>query len=208
MQKCSPKLLSLDNLSSITSWMLKGILIALFIFSTFIGQFPLNITVLVAVFISFSPVFVSRRYDIHFPRVVDVTITIALLLDIVGRVFKLYHTTDWWWWDIMTHMIGSITVSVLAFYLIFSLFIFKKIKISYWMMGVFIFSFTMMIGSLWEVSEFYFDMFTGYNTFVNGANSVRDMLFDAVGGAIVAMLGVCYTKHVVHKKNIFKRLFS
>jgi len=191
----------MPRISTIISWTLKGVLFALFMFSTMANQFPLNLTVLLAVFVSISPLLISRRYDFNFPPLVDLVITFALLMDIIGRVFKLYHTVDYWWWDIMTHTLGTATIALLAFYLVFMLVYLKRVKISYWMMGVFTFSFAMMIGAIWEVFEFYYDRFTGYNTYFNSANSARDMLFDIIGGLFVAILGTIYTKRIMTKRS-------
>lgn len=189
-----------SKISYYTSWLLKLVLIGLFIFATFTNLFPLNITILITVFLAFSPSFIERSYKFHFPVLLDLVITAALLLDSIGRVFKLYHTVDYWWWDIMTHFTGTAMISLIAFYIMFTFLYLKKIRLPYWAIGLFTFSIAMTIGALWEIGEFYFDYVTGYNTYLNEANSIRDMLFDVVGGSLVAIIGSIYIKHIQKKK--------
>lgn len=179
------------------SWGLKIILIGLFIFSTFTSQFPLNIAILMAVFLSFAPSFFARSFKIHFPVEIEAVVTFALLLDSIGRVFRLYHTDLYWWFDIVTHFLGTLTISLVAFYLMFAFLFLRKIKMPYWVFGLFTFAIAMAIGALWEIGEFYFDRVTGFNSYFNESNSIRDMLFDAGGALLISIAGSLYLKRRV-----------
>lgn len=182
------------KISYYLSWSLKLILLGLFIFSTFYRQFPINIAVLVAVFLSFSPAFVERSYKYHFPIELDAVVTFAILLDSMGRVFNFYGQFDWF--DQITHFMGTATISLTAFYIMFSFLYLKKIKLPPWAIALFTFCIAMTIGALWEIGEWQFDRLTGgtYNTYRDEPNSIRDMKWDVIGGIVVAILGNFYIK--------------
>lgn len=108
---------------------------------------------------------------INYSDFLQLLIYIFLVGSLVGgEVYNLYFVI--WFYDIVLHVISSFIVSFLFFY-IFKLFRFSVNKFLFMLC---IFSFAMMVASLWEITEFSIDMVLDKDmqkdTVINEVNSM------------------------------------
>ena len=151
----------LQKIRDAIPWLLRLALVAMLPIEWVDGDFMSVGAILVVLCLSFVPAIIAHNAKAHLPWVVDFWVVLALFLDTVGVVYGLYHDTDYWWWDKMTHLIGTMMVGLFAFYIVFLLNFIGKIYMSIPMVGLFIFFTSLAIGGVWEIGEFYTDQFFG-----------------------------------------------
>jgi hypothetical protein len=61
--------------------------------------------------------------------------------------------------------------------------------------ALFIIMFTMAIGVIWELTEYLVDELTGNHLQYSLTDTMRDLLFDTIGGLLVASVGSFYLKY-------------
>ena len=61
--------------------------------------------------------------------------------------------------------------------------------------ALFVFAFSMMMGSVWEIFEFSIDSFFGFNMQKSGlVDTMWDLIVDAIGALFISILGYFYVK--------------
>lgn len=191
------------NLSLLIPWVLKVILLGIFLAEFYVQDYLIAIGTLVALTISLVPAGVSRNYHINLPWVIDLAITGALFLHFVGLYYNLYHDPSWWWWDLMTHFIGTAVIALLAFYIIFALDYTKKIRLSLPLIITSTLTTALAIGALWEIGEYYFDGLFGTHTIQGIDDTIHDLVFDILGAGVVSIIGTSYAHYLRRTKHEF-----
>lgn len=189
------------NVSSFVSWALKLVLLVVFFAEFYFQDYLVAIGTLIALTISLTPAGLTRNYHINLPRVIDIAVTSALALHFVGLYYNLYHDPTWWWWDHMTHFIGTAVISLLAFYITFALDYTKKLRLTLPFIVISTITTALAIGSLWEVGEYYFDHLFGTNTVQGIDDTIHDLVFDLLGAIVVSAIGVVYTYYLRRKQH-------
>lgn len=182
------------SLPILISWTSRSLLVVIMIVELFQHHFMVSFGALTALVLSVLPMFVFKDYSRTLPRFVELGVTIALLLHVVGLTFNFYHDIDYWWWDQMTHFLGTAVIALLAFEFIFTLNYTRKIYMSKSLMSVFTFCAAMAIGAIWEISELYFDKLFQTQALGDLYDTMQDLQFDMVGGLVVAIFGYWYQK--------------
>lgn len=182
--------------NSVLSWLMKGFLILLVPFEIWEGNFFAVTIIILIIFLSFIPAIVSHNVKKQLPWTVDFMVTLALTLHTIGFVFGLYHNNNFWWWDNMTHFLGTITIGLVAFQLIFSLNFVGKVKMSLPLVGFFIFVTALAIGVLWEIFEWNSDLFfhTNYQLGPYLTDTMTDLSFDTLGAILISLFGIWYMR--------------
>lgn len=199
-----------------TSWAMKSSILGVVFYALFYkGDVPLALLALAAFGITLTPTILSRNYRITLPLYLDFLIALALMLDIVfGEGARFY---DWvTGWDWMTHFIGTFVIAMFAFSMVYTFHYTGKLRLSLPFIAFFTMMASLAVGALWEIAEFAVDHF-GYNSQKGLNNTMWDLIFDAVGGFAVAVLGVLYIRYLAHRekrqlvspfRRIFKTFFS
>jgi hypothetical protein len=156
------------------------------------GDYVTALVSMFSFFVAFSPSIIGRNSKAHLPWSLDFSLSIALLLHSVGLAFNLYHAESWWWWDELTHALGSFVVGMVAFHLVFTLNFLGKVHMSVPMMGIFIFLSAMGIGAIWEIMEFYSDRYLGTISQVSLENTMRDLQFNFIGAVAISFIAMRY----------------
>lgn len=170
----------------------------------------------------FIPSIITKKFKIEIPSnmyiVYVVFLYAAIFLGEVGNFFyKVPH------WDIMLHTFSGAMIGALGFSVVN---IFNKdenisVKLSPAFVAVFAFEFAITLGVMWEIYEFTFDGLLGVNmqkfaledgTQLIGraalADTMEDLMVDAVGAFIMAVIGyisVKYKKGWIEKMIIKKK---
>lgn len=192
------------SFNSFLSWLMKLSLLILLPYELLAGNLLMFLGIVIALGISITPIIVFKDYNHHLPRTIDFLVTLSLYLYFVGVSMGFYQSTTGWtkWWSQMTHFLGTAIIALLAFMIVYTLHFVKKIKMSIPLIGLFTFVTALAIGALWEVGEFYFDAIFGTQAIPSIEDTIQDLVFDTLGGSIIAILGMFYVAN--HESKILK----
>ena len=155
---------------------------------------------IIAFVILWLPPLLAKNFHIHFPLEFELLLNIFIYGSIfLGEIHSFY--TRYWWWDIVLHTGSGIALGFIGFLVLYSLYQTKKIVISPFLLALFSFCFALALGALWEIFEFFVDMFMGTNMQKNGlTDTMWDLVVDAVGAFIVSVSGYLYITY--HTKGV------
>lgn len=185
------------------SMAMKGIMILLFFIALIEGNKIIILGVFLNIIFAFLPGYLNKNTKYSFPWTLDFMVIFSLLLHTIGFTFDLYHDIKWWWWDNMTHALGSFVFGMLSFHLVFTLNFLGKVIMTIPMVGLFIFLSTMGVGAIWEILEFYMDMILKTNTQLSLNETMSDLQFNFIGAIIISFVGMRYL-YVKREKEIGK----
>jgi hypothetical protein len=173
--------------------------------SLIVGNF-LNVGIaLLALFITFIPQIIERRFGIHYPTEFEIAIMVFIYLSLIlGSVGEFYDLFPWW--DTMLHTISGILFGLLGFSLVYHLnrSSWEKIRLSRAFIALFAFCFALSLGAIWEIYEYLVDSLFGWNMQRSGLpDTMSDLILDALGAGIVSSAGYVYLKGNV---KLFERL--
>jgi hypothetical protein len=200
------------SIGTVTSWGMKLSILGVVLFALLYRMdFPFAILALSAFFVSMIPTILSRNYHINLPLELDFLIALALVLDIVlGEGARFYDWVPAWDW--LTHFFGTAVIAIFAFMMVYTFHYTGKVRLSFPFIAFFTVIVSLAVGALWEIAEFVVDQF-GYQSQRSLENTMWDLIFDAIGGAAVALFGILYMRYLTHEKKKqlvgpFKRFFK
>lgn len=129
---------------------------------------------------------------------VFITIVIVAILHFSALQFFLYW--KFWWFDILTHFLGGLWVSISLLWLFFQfglVNIFKNKKNHNLLVA---FVGTLFVGVMWEIFEYYFGI-AGVDAPNYVKDTVMDIFFDLTGGLVA--YGIFVFKGY-HQTNLIK----
>lgn len=135
---------------------------------------------------------ILRRYSIVVDAGLELYLFIALLLHLIGGVFRLYERYNW---DFLTHIISGIGAAA-AFLAIISTFdkYTETINLTPWAMALVVVLFTEASGVLWEIGEFASDALFGTHEQQGLHDIISDLANDLAGAIITALFAILYIK--------------
>lgn len=155
------------------------------------GNFTWVPAAVIALIISTLPILLRRNLKLVLPLELNFWVVLALFLHVVGGFSGFYDDVPGW--DHLTHMMSASLIAALGFVVVVSIDLYvRSITLPRPFLAFFIVMFTMSIGVVWELVEFGNDQLTGSNLQYSLDDSMVDLMFDAFGGFIVAVLGVHY----------------
>ncbi|GAB7094819.1 hypothetical protein JCM30237_19720 [Halolamina litorea] len=157
--------------------------------------------------VTYIPAILERDYDIPMDPALVLWITLAVFfhafgtLGLPGDVLNPYRTI--WWWDHMTHTfsasivagVGYVTVRAIDEHT-------EAISFPQRFVFVFILLFTVAFGVFWEVIEFALGLLAaatgtpGILTQYGIEDTMKDLLFDTLGGIVVGLWGTAHLSNV------------
>ena len=157
----------------------------------------------IALLVTFLPAMLERDYDIPMDAALPRWITTAVFLHAVGTLGP-YRDASFWWWDHVTHLLSSSLVAAIGYATARALDEHTdKIYFPPRFTFVFILLFVIAFGVVWEVIEFAVGglahalgsdaVLTQYGV----EDTMKDLLFDTLGGLLVAIWGTAYLSDVV-----------
>lgn len=154
---------------------------------------------------SYIPMIVEKAWKINIPTAVEIIYivfaTLSLILGEIGDFYVKYR-----WWDSMLHTMSGVILGCIGF-MIINLCNgnehVKSFKLGAGFAAIFVFSFTLMCGSIWEIVEWLADTINGtnmqrYQDNISGVglvgraalfDTMKDLMLDAAGGLLVSILG-------------------
>lgn len=132
-------------------------------------------TCLMILFFTYIPLFLQRRTELALPYALQAAIIAFIFLSVfLGEVVRFYDKFHWW--DFMLHVVSGVVLGLVGFYMLCSLNSTDNavFQMSRFNICVFVFSFALALGVLWEVFEFAGDSTLGMN--MQKSVYVTDML--------------------------------
>ena len=162
----------------------------------------------IALGVTYLPATLERDYRIPMDARLTLWITTAVFLHALGTVglpgsqFSFYQSV--WWWDHLTHALSSSVVAAAGYATVRAIDLHsEQVTLPPRFIFVFILMFVVAFGVLWEVLEF---AVGGLGSLFGGANiltqygledTLLDLVFDIIGGLVVAVWGSAYLSDVV-----------
>lgn len=170
------------------------ILIGTFIFSI-VSKEKNNLFLLfggmLCILLPFLITYIANKTKLMFPsNFQTITVIYILLALYFGEFLKFY--SRFWWWDLFLHFAFGCYGVIIFLHLIKGIFQ-KTNNISISRFGVFsalsAFSFSIALGTLWEIAEFLCDYFLKTNT-VNGGleDTASDLIVKVIGAFITCII--------------------
>jgi len=178
----------------LTSYTFHFALLGLFAVGLYYGDLYAAFASLFSFGLMSIPLFLRRRGLVAIPWELNLWIFIALFLHNLGVLADYYDR--FWWWDKLTHFLSASLIAGFGF--IFIVIIDKYVDTIYLpqrMLSFFIIVFVLAMGVVWEIFEFGFDVFLGTRMQYSLDDTVMDLVFDLLGGLVVAVLGPVYLRY-------------
>lgn len=158
--------------------------------------------------IIFIPKMLDRIVHIRLPKVMEIIFVAfcfcSLILGDVADFYGKFH-----WWDDLQHGISGILLGILGYSLIntFNSVDGTKIKFSPLFVSLWVISFALSVGAIWEIIEFVTDGLFGLNSqqFLEGSgtfdeaaplvghealrDTMEDLMLDLAGSLIISIIG-------------------
>ncbi len=170
----------------------------------FVSAVIIGLIILVSMF----PLFLRSRTSLMIPLEIEVmSIAIIFASLYLGEMSGFYE--KFWWWDLLLHSTSGFLFGVFGFLLIWVLNENPKafLNLSPFFMAVFACSFSIAMGTLWEVFEFGMDLFFGLNMQKSGLmDTMSDIIVVCIGAVIVSIYGYIYMRF--NKSSIASRWLS
>lgn len=152
----------------------------------------------------FTPRLIEQKYKISLPIEFHATVYLFMFASLfLGSVSGAYWQL--WWWDIALHIASGIVVSFAAFLILYTLYLQNRLNMTPAMVAFFAFSVGLAAGAVWEIWEYFLDVFFGQNAQGGVEDTMQDLVVDALGALLVALAGYFYIKKEEPGHNPIKR---
>jgi hypothetical protein len=174
------------------------------------GSLGIVVNAAIALGVTYLPAVLERDYAIPMDPALTLWLTSAVFLHALGTVGLPLAGTggsfyrNVWWWDHLTHTLSSSVVGAAGYATIRALEVHTEtVHFPGKFVAVFLLLFVVAFGVFWEVIEF---AISGAASMLGGesvltqyglSDTMLDLLFDVVGGVIVALWGTAYLSDVV-----------
>jgi len=171
------------------------------------GNAGIVVNTAVALFVTQLPPILERDYEIPMDPRLTLWITTAVFLHAFGTVGLPGTTrtlyTQLWWWDHMTHALSASIVAGVGYATVRALHEHADgIHFPRRFVAVFILLFVLAFGVLWEILEFAIALsaeafgIDAVLTQYGLSDTMLDLVFNSIGGLIVALWGGAYLADV------------
>ncbi|MDK2890130.1 MAG: hypothetical protein PWR21_762 [Methanoculleus sp.] len=169
------------------------------------GEFFLGLSAGVAFLLTMAPSLMTRNLRLCLPWEVNLLVAVSLYLHVMGHVGE-YYVLLAPYYDKLTHLISSITVAVIAFFLAILAEHQGDVRLTRQAIVVFILVSTLAAGAVWEIYEFVVDQAFDMGLQHGNTDTMMDLIVDLVGGVIVAVIAAtALARGEVHR---FIRFFA
>lgn len=175
-------------------WVLRTIILGTVVWTLFDANWESFLIALLAYVLSFIPEFIESRFKTILPVEFDFGITLFIFLSVfLGEVGDAYER--FFWWDAVLHIASGFILGYAAFLWIYVKVQQGKLDAGPKMQGLIIFCVALALGTLWEIFEFAMDQLFGLTMQKTGlVDTMWDLIVDALGAGIMALIGVLYMK--------------
>lgn len=184
----------------IAYFIIKGLIVLGFFYALYHNDWVNSAYILGIFILTFVPSVVKATYRIYFPIEFDLLILFFIYATLfLGEVGDFYN--KFWWWDLFMHGFSAILLGIFGFVLVFILNEEEKIHLGLkpFFIAFFACSFTISIGVLWEIFEFWMDHTFGLNMQKTGLDdTMKDLIVDCIGALIISTIGYLWMKKKIN----------
>lgn len=185
-----------DRVQQFLIWLVRLFLVATFIWGGIMqGNKEMAILSVLIIVTTFIPhILFERRYGLGLPVEFHLITTLFLFGSIfIGTAIDAYQNI--WWWDLAMHGVAGIGLGFVGFIILYTMYMQKRLDMSFKLMMLFAFCLSLAAGALWEIGEFTSDALFGTSAQRGGnLDSMRDLIADAVGALIMSIGGFFYLR--------------
>jgi hypothetical protein len=184
----------MPELPSVARNVLRGAIIVAAIISIVRGDVLYGLFCLTVLGIT---ILLSRRAK-RSPIEIDLVLLMIMVLDMaLGHALGLYRIVPWY--DKALHLGCSIVIGLVGCFAIYVVHVTGRFKFHPWLDGIAILLLTVGFGAVWEIGEYGVDSLLGLTTQTSPRlaaidDTMLDLLIDAIGGAVAAVLGPIYMR--------------
>ena len=169
-------------------------MVALAISGVFTGELTYVPAALVAILVSELPSLFRRDLKIVLPVELNLWIVTALFVHVLGSFSGFYDNLPGW--DHLTHAMSASLIAALGFIIVTSIDKYaESVYLPRAFLALLIVMLTMAVGVVWELMEYLIDSATGSHLQYSLDDTMKDLLFDTIGGLLVAAGGAYYLSH-------------
>jgi hypothetical protein len=167
------------------AYTVQGLILLAAASSILAGEYFLALSATVAFLLTMTPSLVMKNLRFCLPWEINFLIAVSLYIHVMGHVGE-YYVTLAPYYDKLAHLVASVTVGLIAFFLALFAEHRGEIRLTGPAIAVFILTSTLAAGAAWEIYEFIVDQVFGTNLQFGNADTMWDLVVDLAGAVIVA----------------------
>ncbi len=173
------------------SRLIQIVIIGFSMYALYEGNIRWFFTAVLSFSVTMIPYLFTRNMNIVVPPMLNLWICAALFLHVLGGVRGYYDYL--WWWDHFTHFLSAALISILGFTVLLTINqLSDSIHISSNLIPIILLLFILATGVVWEIFELFSDLLVGTNMQYSLADTVQDLMFNAIGAVFAAIIGCKY----------------
>ena len=174
---------------------LQSLLIVGIAAAAFQGQWLTALTTGLILLVTLLPLLAGKKLDVFIrPELEGLAVLFVFASLFLGEVHGYY--IRFWWWDLVLHAASGLLLGILGFLLVYV--INEKpdldIDMKPGFVALFAFMFSLGLGALWEIFEFWMDSAFGATMQKSLRDTMFDLIVDALGALAISIFGYVYLK--------------
>jgi hypothetical protein len=174
---------------------LQSLLVVGIVAAIFQRQWLTAFTTGLILLVTLLPLLAGRKLDVFIPPELEGLAVLFVFASLfLGEVHGYY--VRFWWWDLVLHTASGLLLGILGFLLVYVLN--EKpdlgIDLKPGFVALFAFMFSLGLGALWEIFEFWMDSAVGTTMQKSLRDTMFDLIVDALGALAIALFGYVYLK--------------
>jgi hypothetical protein len=143
------------------------------------------------IFFSMIPTFLKRMYGIRTPHILQAGVVIFMFATIfLGEVNHFYERFPWW--DLVFHTLAGLGFGLVGYAILILTYRQQNVRLAPLFTSVFAVSFSIAVSVLWEILEFFADMFLGTTMQPSSTDTMWDLIVCTIGALVAAYSGYRY----------------
>jgi hypothetical protein len=184
------------RLDSGISFTLKAILIVGAILEVLQGNWLNAFATFAVLVIVFLPIILGLQFNVRIPAEFELLAVVFVYASLFLGDLKGFYL-KYWWWDILLHTSSGLIMGIFGFLLVHVINEHENLeahmKPSF--VALFAFMFSLGMGAIWEIFEFFLDQVFGMNTQAGGLqDTMIDLIVDSFGALIISLIGYSYLR--------------
>jgi hypothetical protein len=174
---------------------LQGLLIVGIAAAAFQGQWLAAFTTGLILLVTLLPLMAGKKLDVYIPPELEGLAVLFVFASLfLGEVHGYY--LRFWWWDLVLHTASGLLLGILGFLLVYVLNEKPDLGIDMkpGFVALFAFMFSLGLGALWEIFEFWMDSAVGTTMQKSLRDTMFDLIVDALGALAISLFGYVYLK--------------
>ncbi|MFW6196684.1 MAG: hypothetical protein ACOC5D_05040 [Thermoplasmatota archaeon] len=173
------------------SRLIQIVIIVFSMYALYEGNIRWFFTAVLSFSVTMVPYIFTRDMNIVIPPILNLWICAALFFHVLGGIRGYYDYL--WWWDNFTHFLSAALISILGFTVLLTINqLSDSIHITSNLIPIILLLFILATGVVWEIFELFSDILFGTNMQYSLADTVQDLMFNAIGAVFAATIGYKY----------------